>query len=252
MAAVDQQGSPADQHSVELQVLRPDPVQDDDPAPSEATPAQYPRGIRLVLITIGLILSIFTSALDTTIISTALPAITDDFGTISDIAWYGTSMVITHTAFQSCWGKAYKYFSLKAVFLLSILVFEAGNIICAVAPKSETLIFGRVVAGCGSGGIMTGAFIIIALTAGPKYRALYMGVLCERSWTSSRGHSNGSGRLEILLLVSICRHTKYTSMTNAGQDQSAFWLRSRIHHDDLSQVSHCSKGGFLTRKNLPA
>lgn len=177
MAAVDQQHSPADQHSVELEVLRSGHVQNDSPAPSEATPTQYPRGIRLVLITIGLILSIFTSALDTTIISTALPAITDDFGTINDIAWYGTSMVITHTAFQSCWGKAYKYFSLKAVFLLSILVFEAGNIICAVAPKSETLIFGRIVAGCGSGGIMTGAFIIIALTAGPKYRALYMGVL---------------------------------------------------------------------------
>ena len=101
MAAVDQQHSPADQHSVELEVLRSGHVQNDSPAPSEATPTQYPRGIRLVLITIGLILSIFTSALDTTIISTALPAITDDFGTINDIAWYGTSMVITHTAFQS-------------------------------------------------------------------------------------------------------------------------------------------------------
>lgn len=86
-------------------------------------------------------------------------------------------MVITHTAFQSCWGKAYKYFSLKVVFLLSLIIFEIGNIICALAPSSEILILGRVIAGCGSGGIMTGAFIMIALTAGPKYRALYMGVL---------------------------------------------------------------------------
>lgn len=153
---------------------RPEPVPDRD---SETASIQYPRGIRLSLITIGLVLCIFTSALDATIISTALPAITDEFGTISDIAWYGTSMVITHTAFQSCWGKAYKYFNLKTVFLMSILVFEVGNAVCALAPTSEMLISGRIVAGCGSGGIMTGAFIIIALTAGPKYRALYMGVL---------------------------------------------------------------------------
>lgn len=181
MAAVSRQEHiTVNRSSVELEVLQSNGVQSDEPTfehRNEATPTQYPRGVRLLLISVGLILSIFTSALDATIISTALPAITDEFGTIGDIAWYGTSMVITHTAFQSCWGKAYRYSSLKLIFLLSILVFEVGNIICATAPRSEILIFGRVIAGCGSGGIMTGAFIIIALTAGPKYRALYMGVL---------------------------------------------------------------------------
>jgi MFS family permease len=85
--------------------------------------------------------------------------------------------MITNTAFQSSWGKAYDYFSLKKTFLLAILVFEVGNVICALAPSSEVLIFGRIVAGMGGGGIMTGAFIIIALTAGPEYRAAYMGIV---------------------------------------------------------------------------
>jgi MFS family permease len=181
MSAVRQvEGRSSGHHSVELSTLQPDGLQEAVPTleSENAAPAtQYPRGIRLLLITIGLVLSIFLAALDSTIIATAIPSITTAFGSISDIAWYGTSMVISHTAFQSSWGKAYKYFSLKTVFLLSILVFEIGNIICALAPSSEILIFGRVVAGCGSGGIMTGAFIIIALTAGPKYRAAYMGIL---------------------------------------------------------------------------
>ena len=138
---------------------------------------QHPRGIRLVLITIGLILSIFITALDSTIIATAIPSITTQFGSISNIAWYGSSYSITNAAFQSPWGKAYQYFSLKATFLCAILVFEVGNVICASAPSSEVLILGRVVAGMGGGGVMTGCFIIIALTAGPKYRAAYMGVL---------------------------------------------------------------------------
>jgi MFS family permease len=180
MAAVQQTRDYSNDDPVELDELRMHNTPDNAPTPKPqnaiATP-QQPRGIRLVLVTTGLILSIFLSALDSTIIATAIPSITTEFGSISNIAWYGSSYIITNAAFQSCWGKAYTYFPLKITFLLSILVFEIGNVICALAPRSEVLIFGRTLAGMGGGGIMTGAFIIIALTAGPKYRAAYMGVL---------------------------------------------------------------------------
>ncbi|KAJ4362834.1 hypothetical protein N0V95_001208 [Ascochyta clinopodiicola] len=180
MSAARQAGDHSGRHSTELDVFAPDGASERASSlgpENETSTAQYPRGIRLLLITVGLVLSIFLSALDSTIIATAIPSITTEFGSISNIAWYGSAYIITNAAFQSCWGKAYNYFPLKTTFLLSILVFEAGNIICALAPGSEVLIFGRIVAGCGGGGIMTGAFIIIALTAGPEYRAAYMGVL---------------------------------------------------------------------------
>ncbi|KAF2634775.1 MFS gliotoxin efflux transporter glia [Massarina eburnea CBS 473.64] len=135
------------------------------------------NGFRLVLLTIGLITSCFLSALDSTIVTTAIPAITTQFGTISHIAWYGSAYGCTQTAFQSAWGKAYKYFHLKPTFLLAIAIFEAGNVICATAGSSDALVFGRVVAGLGGGGVMTGAFIMIALSVREQYRAAYMGVL---------------------------------------------------------------------------
>lgn len=180
MSAVKKARDRSGSHPIELDELRFHDVPNNAPTlEPESTPPtqQYPRGMRLFLITIGLVLSIFLSALDSTIIATAIPSITTQFGSISNIAWYGSSYIITNAAFQSCWGKAYNYFPLKTTFLLSILVFEAGNVICALAPSSEVLILGRILAGSGGGGIMTGAFIIIALTAGPEYRAAYMGVL---------------------------------------------------------------------------
>jgi MFS family permease len=146
-------------------------------AQHDSAPLQYPRGIRLLLITTGLLLSMFVAAIDSTIISTAIPSITTEFGTISDIAWYGSAYIVMQAAWQPVWGKAYRYFPLKTTFLLSILMFEVGNVICATAPNSEVLIFGRVVAGAGSGGIFSGAFISIALTAGPERRAGYMGLV---------------------------------------------------------------------------
>lgn len=59
----------------------------------------------------------------------------------------------------------------------AIVTFELGNVICAVSQNSPTLILGRIVAGTGGGGIMTGCFIIIALSVKMQYRAAYMGVL---------------------------------------------------------------------------
>jgi MFS family permease len=165
---------------IELDALKALPPSETAPAHSAqdaSRNAQYPRGIRLLLITGGLMLSIFLAALDSTIISTAIPQITSEFGSISNIAWYGSAYIVTNAAWQPAWGKAYHYFPLKTTFLTSILVFEVGNVICATAPSSETLIFGRIVAGMGGGGVMTGAFISIALTAGPELRAAYMGLV---------------------------------------------------------------------------
>ncbi|KAF2170430.1 hypothetical protein M409DRAFT_51473 [Zasmidium cellare ATCC 36951] len=167
--------SPQAPNAIELREL---PQTTDGPAQEENTEDDdYPSKWKLVTITIGLCLSIFLAALDSTIIAQAIPALTDQFGSISNIAWYGTAYNITNTAFQSAWGKAYKYWKLKPVYLSAIVVFEVGNIICAAAQSSNVVVFGRVVAGIGGGGIMTGSFIIIAFTAKPQYRAAYMGVL---------------------------------------------------------------------------
>ncbi|KAJ9615264.1 hypothetical protein H2200_001339 [Cladophialophora chaetospira] len=172
-----QQGNP-DNEQFELQLASTSiPEHQDDSTSLQQSDEFYPTGLRFVLLTIGLILTIFLSALDSSIISTAIPKITDEFGTVKDVGWYGAAYTITNAAFQSTWGKAYRYFSLKKTFLLTILIFELGNTISAVASTSSTLILGRIVAGAGGGGAMTGAFITIALSVKPKWRAAYFGVV---------------------------------------------------------------------------
>jgi MFS family permease len=76
--------------------------------------------------------------------------------------------------FQSSWGKAFKYFSLKSTFILTILLFEIGSLICATAPNSNAFIIGRALAGIGGAGISTGGTIIFAFSAEPKNRPTLM------------------------------------------------------------------------------
>ncbi|MCJ1243670.1 hypothetical protein MMC30_000867 [Trapelia coarctata] len=146
------------------------------PPPPEDT-MQYPKGIRLIGTVVALILAIFLVALDMTIVATAIPRITDDFKSLDQVGWYGSAFFLTVASFQSTWGKAYKYFSLKLSFLLAILIFEIGSLICAVANNSTTLIVGRAIAGAGGAGIASGCYTIIAFSASPAQRPAYTGLL---------------------------------------------------------------------------
>jgi len=146
------------------------------PPPPEDT-TQYPKGIRLIGTVVALILSIFLVALDNTIVSTAIPTITTEFHSLDQVGWYGSAFFLTIASFQSTWGKAYKYFSIKPAFLLAILIFEIGSLICAVANSSTTLIVGRAIAGAGGAGIASGCYTIIASSASPAQRPAFTGLL---------------------------------------------------------------------------
>lgn len=114
---------------------------------SKMATSDYPHALKLTFIVIALVLSIFLVALDSTIVATAIPRITDEFHSLDQVGWYGSAFFLTLGAFQSTWGKAYKYFSLKPTFLITIGIFELGSLICGVAQDSTTLIVGRAVAG---------------------------------------------------------------------------------------------------------
>ena len=74
---------------------------------------EYPHGLKLAIILSALCLSVFLVALDNTIISTAIPKITDRFNSITDIGWYGSAYLLTATATQPTFGRIYTIFSVS-------------------------------------------------------------------------------------------------------------------------------------------
>jgi MFS family permease len=95
---------------------------------------------------------------DRTIVAVAIPAISNDFKSIQDIAWYGSAYMLTGACSMPICGRLYQIYSTKWTFLVSILVFEIGSAICGAAPNSIALILGRAIAGLGSSGMMNGAY----------------------------------------------------------------------------------------------
>ncbi|KAE9378745.1 putative HC-toxin efflux carrier [Stipitochalara longipes BDJ] len=138
---------------------------------------EYPTKSKLIMIVVALMLSMFLASLDMTILSTAIPRITSDFNSLDDIGWYASAFFLTVASFQSTWGKAYKYFPLKPVFLIGIGIFELGSLICGVSPNSVALIVGRAITGLGAAGILGGCYTIIAFSVPPVMRPAFTGIL---------------------------------------------------------------------------
>lgn len=138
---------------------------------------QYPEGLKLITIILALCLAVFLVALDQTIISTAIPKITDHFRSTGDIGWYGSSYLLTKAALQPSFGRIYSIFSIKYTFLAAIAIFELGSLICATATSSNTLIVGRAIAGAGVGGLFTGSIIIVVYSLPLRKRPLAMGII---------------------------------------------------------------------------
>ncbi|KAI1926777.1 hypothetical protein LOZ23_003588 [Ophidiomyces ophidiicola] len=134
----------------------------------------YPHGMKLAVIVGSLAASVFLVALDETIITTAIPKITDDFHSINDIGWYGSAYFMTFAAFQLIFGKLFSFYSIKYVFLVSVAIFEVGSLICATASNSSTFIVGRAFAGLGSAGINAGFIIILASCLPLRRRPIYV------------------------------------------------------------------------------
>ncbi|KAM7218997.1 Major facilitator superfamily domain containing protein [Rhypophila decipiens] len=145
--------------------------------PADTADDAFLASWRLVAVIGSLCLGILLFGLDINIIGTAIPQITTEFGSLASVSWYGSAYLLTLTAFQPLFGNLYKYFNAKVVFLVSLVLFEVGSVVCATAPRSEILIFGRAFLGFGAAGLLQGALAIIGYVVRLDRVPLFQGIV---------------------------------------------------------------------------
>lgn len=91
---------------------------------------------------------------------------------LSDSAFF-----LTLATFVSAWGKAYKYFSLRAAYITAISIFEVGSLLCALSPNSLSLIAGRAIQGAGAAGLASGGYTITAFVVPLHAQPIVIGLM---------------------------------------------------------------------------
>ncbi|KAK0707661.1 major facilitator superfamily domain-containing protein [Lasiosphaeris hirsuta] len=122
---------------------------------------EYLSGAKLVTVSISITVVAFLMMVDISIISTAVPRITEDFDSLDDIAWYAAIYQLSSAAVQPLMGKIYGKFNTKWTFVAFFALFELGSALCGAAVSSSMLIVGRAVAGMGASGLNNGALTIV-------------------------------------------------------------------------------------------
>jgi EmrB/QacA subfamily drug resistance transporter len=136
----------------------------------------YPLGKRRTLIVFfGLMLGMLLAALDQTIVSTALPAITQDLGGFEHYSWVFSAYMLGATVTVPLYGKLSDIYGRRPFFLLGISLFSTGSIICGLATSMEMLIAGRAVQGLGAGGLIPLAIAAIGDIIPPRRRGKWQG-----------------------------------------------------------------------------
>ncbi|KAI0122761.1 MFS transporter [Daldinia grandis] len=177
---MNSQEAPVQSRPQEVQDVEKQEVENSEPTVDAAaadSDQEYPAFWKLVLLLIALCMAMLVVSLDGTILATAIPRITNDFNSLDDVAWYGSSYLFAVCALQLMFGKFYVMYSVKWVFLVGVFVFEIGSLIAAVSPSSAVLIVGRTVSGLGAAGIFAGAIIILATNVPLRLRPIYTGLL---------------------------------------------------------------------------
>ncbi|KAK4084145.1 hypothetical protein PCL_06138 [Purpureocillium lilacinum] len=130
---------------------------------------------------------VFVSALDVTIITTALPSIAGHFASTSGYTWVGTGFILAHTASTPTWGGLSDIWGRRPVILAACAVFFAGSLVCAVVDSGlGPFVAGRAVQGLGASGLTTMVNVCIADMFPPRDRGLYYG-LTSVVWAIASG-----------------------------------------------------------------
>lgn len=133
--------------------------------------------IKTTLILFGLMASLLLSALDSTIVGTAMKKITNDLQGIEYYAWPFTIYMLCSTVVTPISGGLADIFGRKPIFIVGILTFLSGSTFCGMSQSMIQLIVFRGIQGIGGGIIVTSVFTVVADLFPPAKRGKYMGMV---------------------------------------------------------------------------
>ncbi|RNB87978.1 DHA2 family efflux MFS transporter permease subunit [Brevibacillus nitrificans] len=112
-------------------------------------------------ITIALMIATFLSAIEVTIVSTAMPTIVNKLGGLELISWVYAVYLLTSAVTTPIFGKIADLFGRKKVFLFGCSLFLIGSMLCGLSQSMEQLILFRAIQGIGAGAVVPITFTII-------------------------------------------------------------------------------------------
>ena len=132
---------------------------------------------RIAFVLASVMLGMLLSALDQTVVGTAMPRVVADLNGLSHYAWVATGYLLASAASMPIWGKLSDAFGRRRFFIVGMVIFVVGSALCGQSHSMMELIIFRALQGLGAGAMMPITQAIIGDIFPPAQRARWAGVL---------------------------------------------------------------------------
>ncbi|APA09339.1 hypothetical protein sscle_05g041090 [Sclerotinia sclerotiorum 1980 UF-70] len=147
------------------------------PGPSPQDPEASRTKLETTIIMISLCAAVFLAALDVSIITTALPTISEHFHSNAGYTWIGSAYLLANAASTPCWGKFSDIWGRKPILLIAAGVFFVGSLLAALSVSIGMLIVARAIQGIGGGGVIILVNICVSDLFSMRKRGAYFGLI---------------------------------------------------------------------------
>jgi EmrB/QacA subfamily drug resistance transporter len=127
------------------------------------------------IVTVAIFVATFMTAVEGTIISTAMPTIIGSLEGIAIMNWVFSIYLLTNAIMTPIYGKLSDMIGRKPILITGLLIFVIGSSLCGLSQSMGQLIFFRAIQGIGAGAIMPVTSTIIADIYPLEKRAKIMG-----------------------------------------------------------------------------
>jgi EmrB/QacA subfamily drug resistance transporter len=124
----------------------------------------------------GLVLGMLLAALDSTIVSTALPTIVGELGGLARLSWVVTAYLLAQTVVTPLYGKLGDLYGRKGILQSAIVLFLVGSALCGLSRNMTQLIVFRAIQGLGGGGLTVTTQAVVGDIVPPRERGRYQGI----------------------------------------------------------------------------
>ena len=133
---------------------------------------------RQVVITMaGVMLAMFLSSLDQTVVATAMPRIISDLSGFTQYTWVTTAYIIASAVAIPITGKLSDMYGRKFFYIAGLIIFTLASLMCGLSGTMAQIIVSRGVQGIGAGIMMANAFTVIGDLFPPAERGKYQGLI---------------------------------------------------------------------------
>ncbi|KAJ2983212.1 hypothetical protein NQ176_g845 [Zarea fungicola] len=169
-------------NSENLRINNESPITEEEKQKAESladgeVPERSIQGVRWFLVVAAIYATGLLYGLDTTIAADVQASVTNTFQDVSKLAWVGAGFPLGSVIVGLPYGVLYSTFNMKWLYIIGLVLFEAGSALCGGAPTMNALICGRVLAGIGGTGIYVGGLNYLSCLTTPQERGGYVSAI---------------------------------------------------------------------------